>query len=404
MNCRICKFKLKRIIDFGKIYLVGNFSKKINNAKKYKISLNFCNKCKHIQIKEKLNPDLLFKNYLWETGISKSNINLINKLVHSLKKYNINNSSKFFEIACNDGIFLKKIQEKLKCKAIGIDPARNLKNKNINKRVNRIVDYFNIKTAKKIDKKFGKFNFILARNVIAHVKNPNEIFKGVHLLLEKNGIFIVEFPSLKDIFLSNQYDNIFHEHIGFHSLKSIYDLCRLNKLSLIDCERIDSQGVSLRCYISSQNNNYKPTLNLKNILNSEKKAGLFKVKKILEFKDKINKHRVKIFDFLKKLKEDNFKISAYGASGKGLALLQYSKIDEEIIDVIFDKSKLKQNKYVLGTKILVKDPKYILNNKVDYLLLLSWNLKKEIVKQEKKFLKKGGRIIIPFPNPRVINR
>ena len=127
VNCRICKGKLTKIIDLGKISLVGNFSRKSKKEKKFKISLNFCIKCKHVQIAEILNPNLLFKKYLWETGVSLSNISLIQDLIKKLRKYGISKKSKILEIASNDGSFLNIINKKYKCLAVGIDPAINFK-------------------------------------------------------------------------------------------------------------------------------------------------------------------------------------------------------------------------------------------------------------------------------------
>ena len=132
-NCRICESKIKKIIDFGKIALVGNFLKKKVNQKKYKISLNYCVSCKHVQISEKLNPNLLFKNYLWETGISKSNIHLLRDHLQKLKKFGINKKSKVLEIASNDGSFIKILKKKFNCFVIGVDPAKNLAKKLIKK-------------------------------------------------------------------------------------------------------------------------------------------------------------------------------------------------------------------------------------------------------------------------------
>ena len=125
-NCRICDNKIKKIIDFGKIALVGNFLKKKRKQKKYKISLNYCVSCKHVQISEKLNPNLLFKNYLWETGISESNIHILKDHLQKLKKLGINKKSKILEIASNDGSFIKILKDKFDCFVIGVDPAKNL--------------------------------------------------------------------------------------------------------------------------------------------------------------------------------------------------------------------------------------------------------------------------------------
>lgn len=401
-KCRICNYKLRKIIDLGKIALVGEFKSYKTKLKKYRINLCFCIKCKHIQISNILNPNLLFKNYLWETGISISNLKLIQEIIKKLKTYGINKKSKIFEIACNDGSFLNLLNKNIGCFAVGIDPAENLLNKNQSKNIVRIADYFDKKKSKDILKKYGKFDFIFARNVIAHVKEPNSLFSGASKILHEKGIFIIEAPSLLNIIKFNQYDNIFHEHIGFHSLKSVIDLAKLNGLDVIRVENIDSQGGSLRYFLSKNKNKFKTNKSVSIQLAKEKKLKLFDDKKILGFKSKINFHRKKLLNFLNKLKRQGKNISIYGASGKGQALMQYCGINDKIIDYVFDMSRLKQNKFTPGSNIKILSPNHISRLKINYLLLLTWNLKKEILLQQKKFIKKGGKFIIPFSQPRIL--
>jgi len=402
-NCRICESKIKKIIDFGKIALVGNFLKKKVNQKKYKISLNYCVSCKHVQISEKLNPNLLFKNYLWETGISKSNIHLLRDHLQKLKKFGINKKSKVLEIASNDGSFIKILKKKFNCFVIGVDPAKNLAKKANRKSIFTINNYFDYKLSYFLKEKYNKFDYIFARNVIAHIKEPNNVFKGIDNLLKDNGIFVLEVPHLLNILNNNQYDNIFHEHIGFHSLKSIQDLCKANNLKVFDIDKIDSQGGSIRCFISKQTSNQIISSNVSLMSKIEKKSNLFLNSNLKMFKNKILKHSKSLHKLIARLKNKKKKISVYGASGKGQALLQFSKMNNNLIDFVFDKSKLKQGLYTPGTNIKIKNPKYISRKNVDYLLILSWNIKKEIIKQEKKFLKNGGKFIIPFPQPKIIS-
>ena len=274
-NCRICESKIKKIIDFGKIALVGNFLKKKVSQKKYKISLNYCVSCKHVQISEKLNPNLLFKNYLWETGISKSNIHLLRDHLQKLKKFGINKKSKVLEIASNDGSFIKILKKKFNCFVIGVDPAKNLAKKANKKSIFTINNYFDYKLSYFLKEKYNKFDYIFARNVIAHIKEPNNVFKGIDNLLKDNGIFVLEVPHLLNILNNNQYDNIFHEHIGFHSLKSIQDLCKANNLKVFDIDKIDSQGGSIRCFISKQTSNQTISSNVSLMSKIEKKSNLF---------------------------------------------------------------------------------------------------------------------------------
>ncbi len=401
-NCRICGGELQKIINFGKIALVGNFEKQLKKLKKFKISLNFCKICKHVQISEIIKPNLLFKNYLWETGVSRSNIDLIKDLIEKLKKYSIKNDSKILEIACNDGSFLNLIRKKFKCSVLGVDPARNLKTNLKKFKIPSIIDFFDYELSNKIKKRYKFFNFIIARNVIAHVPNPNEIFSGVNNLLSDNGIFIIEVPHLENIYKDNQYDNVFHEHIGFHSLKSIIDLSSRNNLRVFNIEKIKSQGGSIRCYICKKNSNKSINRKINEILSNEKKTGLFSFTKLKKFKFRIQAHIIKMQKLINQLKRRKNKISIYGASGKGQALLQFCKLNSKKIDFAFDKSKLKQNCFTPGTYIKIENPDKINIMKPDYLLLLSWNIKEEILKQEKNFIKNGGRFIIPFPSPKIL--
>ena len=400
-KCRICNNKLISILNFKKVALSGNFIRKfeIKKEKKYPLSVGVCNKCKHLQIQDLVNPKKLFNYYDWETGISKSNIELILDLLKSLKKkFKLNNESKILEIASNDGSLLNEAKKIYKSYVLGIDPAKNLSKVSRKNKINTIVDFFSYKISKKIKKKYNTFDFCIARNVIAHTPNPNDIFKGVRNLISDKGVFIIEVPHLENIYIENQYDNIFHEHVGFHSLKSIIDLSIQNDLRVFDVEKIDSQGGSIRCYISKKNSNFKESINIKKILNKEKKIGLFKLKSWFNFSNKVNKHSRKLHNYLKKIKKEKNNISAYGASGKGQTLLQICKIGS-YLDNIYDKSKMKQGKFTPGTHIKIIDPKFINVKKTKYLLLLSWNLAKEISKQESKFIKNNGKIIVPFPMP-----
>lgn len=400
-NCRICNKKLIKIINLGKISLVGNFYKQKKKSKKYPINLCYCSKCKHVQISEIISPKKLFDNYFWETGISKTNIELFSNLTSKLKK-KIKSKDKILEIASNDSSFLRYLKKKYNCTLLGVDPAKNLVSKI--KSIKVIKNFFSHKLSLKIKKTHGKFDYIFARNVLAHVTNPNDIFRGVRELLTDKGIFIIEVPHLLPIIKNCQYDNIFHEHQSFYSVKSIINLCSLNKLKLFDVKIIESQGGSLRCQIQ-KNNYYKKNINIKIVIQNEKKNNLFFSSFLKSYKKRVNTHRKLLFDLLTRLKLHNNKsISAYGASGKGQALLQFNGLDDKIIDNIFDKSRLKFNRYTSGTNIKVLSPKKILKNKIDYILLLSWNLKKEIIKQEKIFLKNGGKFILPFPKPNIFKK
>lgn len=397
-KCRICEGRLIKIISLNKICLVGNFLKLKKKQKRYPISLNYCNKCFHIQIAEIISPKKLFSNYLWETGISKSNYDIFRDIAFQYKS-KINKKTKVFEIASNDGSFLKFLRKKFSCMTVGIDPAANFLNKT--NKITQINGFFDYKKSYQIIKKFGQFDLIFARNVLAHVINPNEIFRGIRNLLKINGCAVIEVPHLLPIIKNLQYDNIFHEHNGFHSIKSIKDLCDKNELYLSNVIKIKSQGGSIRCEIK-RIDNIKNKSKILNFIKEEKKAKLFNKNFLLSYKFKIISHKVKLIDLLKSLKAKKYKISIYGASGKGQALIQFNNISNKLVDKVYDKSKMKINKYTPGSNLYIEKSSNIKRKNIDYLFLSSWNLKNEIIKQEKIFLKSGGRFIVPFPEPKVI--
>ncbi len=398
-KCRICfKKNLFEIYNFGKVFLSGNIVNRPKKEKKYRLNLLLCKNCKHIQIGHTISPDIMFKNYLWETGVSKTNIILIKNLLYKLnKKYQLNSKKKLFEIATNDGTLLKITKKKYRSFVSGIDPAKNLTKKN--KKLNVITNYFDTSATKEINKKYGLFDFIIARNVLAHVPKPNEIFSNANALLNKTGIFVIEVPSLKTIFEENQYDNIFHEHIGFHSLNSINLLCNQNEMKIVDFEEIDSQGKSIRCYIANKSNPIKISKKINLFL--KKEYFLQKLNTWKKFKKKINLHKKKLRRIILNIKKSNQSISAYGASGKGQSLIQINEIGK-YVDYIYDKSELKNNKFSPGYNIKILNPVKINKLKPNYLLLLAWNIKNEILRQEKKFKNSGGKFIIPFPTPYII--
>ena len=399
-KCRICYGTLKKIISFNKISLVGDFSKRKTNKTKYPISLNFCKKCKHIQIAEIIKPEKLFSKYLWQTGVSKTNILLFDDLIKGYEN-KINSNTKVLEVASNDGSFLNYLDKKFNNFIVGIDPAKNLQKRN--KNLIQIPGFFNFTESKKILEKFGKFDFIFARNVVAHVSNPNEIFSGIKNIIKNDGYAIIEVPHLLPILKNLQYDNVFHEHQGFHSIKSIYDLCKRNKLILSKVKMIKSQGGSIRCEVRKKNHLRIKRAKISKYIYNERKNGLFNQNYLKEYSLRILKHKTKLINLLKKIKLEGKRISIYGASGKGQALIQFCNIDEKLIDNIYDISKLKHNKFTPGTNLKILDSKRIRKEKkIDFLFLSSWNLKREIIQQEKKFKNRGGKFIIPFPTPRII--
>ncbi len=403
-KCRICSNKkLIELIDYKRVRLSGNFFKK-NKAlkdKSYALKLIICDYCKHLQINNNLSPAILFKHYVWKTSDSKTNLSLIKEFYDELIKKNIAmKESKIMEIASNDGSLLKEFCKKNNNLCLGVEPAKNLK-KYYPKYIKLINNFFSYKLSNLIKKKYNKFDIIIARNVVAHLNNPNDVFKGVENIINNDGIFVVEVPYVYFFFKENQYDNVFHEHNGFHSIKSLKDLSEKNKLFLFDVSIIKSQGGSIRCYISK--NKIKQSDKLKRYLKIEKEIRLFNISTWKKYANRVYAHKYQMINLIKKLNNKGKSVSVYGASGKGQVFLQFTTLNHLLIKKAYDKNKDKIGKVTPGTFIKIYDPINIKKDMPDYLLLTSWNIKDEIIKQETEYLKKGGKLILPFPNPKIIN-
>jgi len=230
-RCRICKEKkLKVILDYGKVALADNFiyEKDIKNEKKYPLKLCICKNCKHIQINEIIDPRILFENYVWETGISKSVIEFSKKLYDKVMACCKNKNPRVLEVASNDGTVLSVFKNK-GCEILGIDPAKNIVEKANKRGIRSLAKFFNLKTAKEVKTNYGEWDVCIARNVLAHVKELHSFVEGIREIVNKSGFVVIEVPYLVEMFKNLEYDQVFHEHIGYYSLDSIKKLSKKNQ-------------------------------------------------------------------------------------------------------------------------------------------------------------------------------
>jgi len=408
-SCRICKKnKLEVILDYGNVALADSFlssREKINNEKKYPLRLCICNDCKHIQVDEIIDPSLLFENYPWETGVSKSIIEFSEDLYDkSINCYNLTLSKKrpkVLEVASNDGTILS-VFKKNNCEILGVDPAKNIVRKANEKGIRSIAEFFNLEIAKSIIEQYGKWDICIARNVLAHTNELHGLVEGIKIALDKDGFVIIEVPHLKTMFEELQYDQVFHEHMGYHSLDSIKKLFEMHEMEIFNVEEVWIHGGSIRVYLQHINGPREISENVFMVLDKEHKVGLYEKSAWNEFANRVITHKKLLREELEKLKSNNKKIAIYGASGKGQTLLQFCEINNKIIDYVVDKSEMKQGNFTPGTHIKIFSPSHIYEDKPDIILLCTWNLAKEIKTQEEKFISLGGKFLHPFPLPHYI--
>ena len=355
-------------------------------------------KTKLVSINKPISSKIMFNNkYPYRSSMSKTMIKSfldLSKFIN--KKFNPN---KILEIGSNDGSFIKNFSKK---KVIGIEPCSNVEKITKKKGFNTYADYWDTKTAKKILKKNGYVDLIYSANTISHIQNLDEVLKSINIVLNKNGILIIEDPSLLDCLKKNTYDQFYNEHIYVFSLIGIESILKKHNLEIFHVQSLSIHGGSNRYFIKKIYNKRKIEKSVKIIRNQEINYGLKKLSTYKKFAKRVISSKKALKNLFNKINSQNEKIIGYGVTAKSTTILNYCKINKNLIKYFVDTTKDKQNKYTPGTKIpIYKYPGFIEEN-VKFVFLGAWNFKEEIFKKEKKFIKRGGKFIIHTPIPKVI--
>ena len=286
-DCRVCaNNKIKKILDFGKMPLAGNFIKKKDLKKKEikaPLELYFCKNCKLVQVKDSIDPKVLFHTYNYSSStIPSLNNHFISYSKKIKSKFKNKKKVKILEFGCNDGVLLKEFTKNKKFFCLGVDPSNNISNLAKKKGINIINKYFNKKTANEILLKHKKFDYITASNVFAHIDDIHSVVEASKILLKDDGQFVIEVHYLLDLINLNQYDFFYHEHLNYYTLKSLKYLFELYKLDITSIEKTNLHGGSIR-------------VTLKNST-SVKKSKSYNIKKNLKIENKVNINYFKKFN------------------------------------------------------------------------------------------------------------
>ena len=406
MKCRFCNNKLNLIFaDLGMTPLANSYVNKTQSDIGeifYPLKTFVCEKCFLVQLGEFTSPKEIFKNYAYFSSFSPSWVNHAEKYVETLiKKFDINKKNQVMEIASNDGYLLQFFKKK-GIPVLGIEPAENVAKNAIKKGIPTISEFFGTKLAKELKQSGKKIDCIIANNVLPHTPELVDFIKGLELLIDKNGIIIIQFSAyLLPLIKNSQFDHIYHEHFSYFSLTTINHILKKYNLIIIDVEEIKVHGGSLRLYIRKKEQAKIKNNNLKKLLIKEKEFGITKKKTYEKFQNKILEKKIDIWKFFSKAKKENKKIACYGAPAKGNTMLNYCQIGKDFINFTVDKNPVKQNTLLPGTHIPIFNPKKIYEFKPDYLVILPWNLKDEICEEMKSIRKGGGKCVILSPKVKI---
>lgn len=408
MKCRFCnKEIITEFIDLVNSPASNSFLNKeqlYEPETYYPLKVFVCDSCFLVQVDEYKSFDSIFdNNYAYFSSFSTSWLkhcsNYVEKMINLL---NLNSNSQVVEIASNDGYLLQYFLPH-QIKVLGIEPTKNTADVAILKGIPCITEFFGVELANELVEKGRKADLLIGNNVLAHVPNINDFVNGLKILLSENGVITMEFPHLIELIENNQFDTIYHEHFSYFSLFTVNQIFDAQGLDIFDVEILKTHGGSLRIFAKHTNQANIISENVANLLEQEISKGVDKIDYYKGFQEKALQIKLDVVGFLIEQKKLNKKVVAYGAAAKGNTLLNYCGIKNDLVQFVVDANPNKQNKYLPASHIPVFSEKRIILEQPDFILILPWNLRNEIMHQLNYIREWGGKFVVPIPYLEIID-
>ena len=408
MKCRFCQHELTHeFIDLVNSPPSNSFLTKeqLNDSETfYPLKLFVCEKCWLVQIDEYKKADEIFsQEYAYFSSYSTTWLQHAKKYVDMItQRLGLDQTSFVVEIASNDGYLLQYFQEK-QIPCMGIEPTKCTAQVCREKGISVIEDFFGETLAGGLSKNNKKADLLLGNNVLAHVPDINDFVRGLKLALKSEGVVTMEFPHLMRLIEQNQFDTIYHEHFSYFSFHTVKAVFASHGLELFDVDELSTHGGSLRIYAKHQEDKTHSISN--NILALEKeeiRSGMLDLIYYQSFQNQVDRVKNDLLNFLIEQKRHGKIVTAYGAAAKGNTLLNYCGIKKDLISFVADASPYKQGKYLPGSHIPVFSKEKIREAKPDFILILPWNIKDEIIEQLRYIREWGGKFAVPIPKLEII--
>jgi hypothetical protein len=404
--CRFCSALLQvTFVDLGMSPLCESFVSEEQLAEMeafYPLHAYVCGQCFLVQLQEFVSPAAIFTEYAYFSSYSTSWVEHARRYAESMMaRFKLGPTSKVIEIASNDGYLLQHFLAH-GVPVLGIEPAANVAKVAIEKGVPTTVCFFGPETAAEIAAKHGRPELLLGNNVLAHVPDINGFVSGMKTLLAPQGVITMEFPHLLRLVADNQFDTIYHEHFSYLSFVTVERIFAHHGLTLFDVEELPTHGGSLRIYgRHSEHAALQVTGRVRELRQREIDDGWLTLERYRGFGEQVKATKRKLLTCLIDAKQRGKTVVGYGAPGKGNTLLNYCGIRTDMIDYTVDRNPYKHGKYLPGTRIPIFSPERIGETRPDYLLILPWNLKDEIMAQMSGIRQWGGKFIVPIPAPTI---
>ncbi len=408
--CRICgSADLYQFLDLGMHPLSDAFvsADQLKNEKEFyfPLSIYVCNKCNLMQLLDVVHPRLLFsENYALFSSASPALVPHFKSYALEIEKIFGHEEKKFvIEIASNDGALLAPLKE-LGFAVLGVEPATNVAEVCRSKGIEVFGDFFSKALSLELKKKYGYADIIIANNVLAHVDDPLDFMRGIKNILHDKGVFVCEFQYGLDLIKNTEFDNIYHEHVSYLTVRPLSVLMEECGMKIIDIRPNTMQGGSLRCYVVHKENTAFPVTEMVvKMSQMEVREGLDNKETYHSFATRVMEIRENLLAVIKDAKAHKKRIVCYGAPAKGNTLLNFCGIGPDLIDYCIERTAFKINKFTPGMHIsIVSEKTAEKDGKPDFYLLLIWNYLDAVLAKEKKYLEGGGKFIVPIPSVRVI--
>jgi hypothetical protein len=406
-RCRHCAAPLHHtFVDLGMSPLCESFLRadQLNSMEPfYPLHVFVCERCFLVQLEEYVSPADIFTEYAYFSSYADSWLRHAERYTEEMiARWSLGTGSHVIELASNDGYLLQFFVSR-KVPVLGIEPAVNVAKVAEFKGVPTLVKFFGRETARELVAAGRKADLIIGNNVLAQVPDINDFVAGIKLLLHERGVVTLEFPHLQQLIDNNQYDTIYHEHFSYFSFLTASKIFATHGMVLFDVEELPTHGGSLRIYARHQEDSSKPIeARASELLRRELELGFDRMETYANFGEKVRSTKRRLLAFLVDAKNAGRSVVGYGAPGKGNTLLNYCGIRTDFLDYTVDRNPYKHGRFTPGTHIPIHPPGKINETRPDYVLILPWNVKEEIIAQMAHIRSWGGRFVVPIPDVTVL--
>lgn len=408
LACRSCGTALEHVfVDLGMAPLANSYLRADALTRMepfYPLTVLVCAECFLVQLPAFHTPEKIFSDYAYFSSYSDTWLRHANEYCHAMiSRFGIGPDHNVVEIASNDGYLLRFFKQ-CGIRVLGVEPAANVAAVAIQQQIPTIVAFFGTLTAERMAQDGHAADLLVGNNVLAHVPDLNDFVAGLKLLLKPTGIITMEFPHLSSLMANGQFDTIYHEHFSYFSLSAVQRVLAAHDLSLFDVELLPTHGGSLRIYAQHAHvRAHHESVAVARLLEDELRAGIRDLSTYRRFSETAYKSKRELLRFLIAAKSDGKRVAAYGAPAKGNTLLNFCGVRTDMIDFTVDRSPHKQGLFLPGTHIPIFDPDHLRAAKPDYVVILPWNIRDEIIEQMRCVTEWGGRFVIPVPHVEVLS-